>query len=62
MFELNYSAFLQLFRQTLLDKVAIEMNATVDMSKELKLKMDNCKPKITAKTTECKSCAKSACQ
>ncbi|XP_053390087.1 uncharacterized protein LOC123543233 [Mercenaria mercenaria] len=58
----SLQTFMQLFRQTLLDKVALEMNATVDMSKQLKIKMDSCKPKIQTKTNECKSCAKSACQ
>ncbi|KAL4229224.1 hypothetical protein ACF0H5_012263 [Mactra antiquata] len=57
----SIQTFMQLFRTALLDKVAIEMNNTVDMSKQLKTKIDVCKPKIQTMTDNCKACAKSRC-
>ncbi|XP_052806373.1 uncharacterized protein LOC128235606 [Mya arenaria] len=58
----SLQSFTQLFRQTLLNKIALEMNNTVDMSRDLKVKMDACKVQVTAKTDQCKSAAQSACQ
>lgn len=55
-------AFTGLFRKTLLDKIAMSMNNTVDLSKDLKAKMDVCKPLIDNKVQSCKSCAKSKCR
>ncbi|XP_053409030.1 uncharacterized protein LOC128559922 [Mercenaria mercenaria] len=53
--------FIKNFRTTLLEKVALEINNTVDASKKLKVEMDVCKPKIKSKVEECKQCAKIKC-
>lgn len=57
------SGFVTSFRQTLLEKVAVETNSTVTKSELLKDKINNtCIPKLEAAIAECKLCAQGKCQ
>ncbi|XP_060602706.1 uncharacterized protein LOC132755803 [Ruditapes philippinarum] len=58
----SFKVFLQIFRQTLLEQVAIEVNRTVEASNELTPLVDACKLKIESQVNLCKSCAQSKCK
>jgi hypothetical protein len=58
---LTLQTFTQVFRKTLLDKVAVEWNVTVDMSNKLSADMHVCKGKVETQVNKCKSQAKNTC-
>ncbi|KAL3836325.1 hypothetical protein ACJMK2_021759 [Sinanodonta woodiana] len=57
----NQDTFVKLFRQVLLQKVAVEWNVTIEQSNVLKTKNIECNGKIDAQVNACKSETQSAC-
>ncbi|KAK3578343.1 hypothetical protein CHS0354_039050 [Potamilus streckersoni] len=57
----SQDTFVKLFRQVLLEKVAVEWNVTVEQSNVLKTKNTECNTKMDAKVNACKSEAQSTC-
>ncbi|KAK3578346.1 hypothetical protein CHS0354_039053 [Potamilus streckersoni] len=57
----SQETFVKLFRQVLLEKVAVEWNVTVEQSNVLKTKNTECNGKIDAKVNACKSETQSTC-
>ncbi|XP_060566562.1 uncharacterized protein LOC132725440 [Ruditapes philippinarum] len=58
----SFKVFLSIFRQTLLEQVAVEVNKTIEASNELTPLVDACKLKIESQVNLCKSCALSKCK
>jgi len=59
---LTLQTFTSIFRKTLLDKVAIEWNATIDMSNKLASDMTVCKTKVQTQVDDCRAQTQTTCQ